>query len=159
MSAFPYFEDFNADDGGWKLHASSVNPSWAWGTVTDLGTMDGNCWSTNLTGNYNNNEYSYLYSPIFDLTSVNSPYISFDLKVMTESADYMWLEYSLDGGTTFTKLSSGFSDPKWYDNGSYWCGNHGFNFIKKFQIVIHGKPVYSDYFPYSLLSCLSWYCH
>ena len=142
VNVFPHFEDFNADDGGWKLHASSVKPSWAWGTVTDLGTMDGNCWSTNLTGNYDHHEYSYLYSPIFDLTSVTSPYISFDLKVMTESADYMWLEYSLDGGTTFTKLSSGFSDPKWYDNGSYWCGNHGFNWLHKeiSNCNIAGKP-------------------
>ena len=132
VSAFPYFEDFNADDGGWKLHASSVNPSWAWGTVTDLGTMDGNCWSTNLTGNYNNNEYSYLYSPIFDLTSVNSPYISFDMKIITETYhDRMWIEYSLNGGTTFTKLSSGFSDPAWYENGDSWSGDRGFNWLHK----------------------------
>ncbi|HWB91755.1 MAG TPA: S8 family serine peptidase, partial [Puia sp.] len=104
VSTFPYLEGFESSDGNW--FTGGVNSSWQWGapqkTAINKAANGSNCWVTSLTGDYNNGELSYLYSPCFDLSSLASPVFSFSHIFQTEDGcdcDYHWVEYSTDDST------------------------------------------------------------
>ncbi len=99
-----------------------LNSSWQWGapqkTIINKAANGNNCWVTNLTGDYNSNELSYLYSPCFDLSSLTSPELSFSHIFQTEddcACDYHWAEYSLND-TTWIRLGAAGSGVNWYDD-------------------------------------------
>jgi len=46
-------------------------------TIINKAANGTKCWVTSLTGNYNDNELSYLYSPCFDLSGLAHPILSF----------------------------------------------------------------------------------
>jgi len=149
ISSYPYLEDFNASDGGWILHPSSINATFQWGTFTDMGGPAGygNCWATNLTGNYNNNENDYLYTTIFDMSSLTSPVIEFDLKMVTESCcDWLALEYSINGGATWTTMQTwqGNLSSSWNHIRLFACNLAGSSCVL-FRFVFHsdGSVVYT----------------
>lgn len=120
ITTYPYLEGFETTDGNW--YTAGLNSSWQWGTpaktIINKAANGTKCWVTSLTGNYNDNEQSYLYSPCFDLTGLNQPVFSFSHIFRTEDncdCDYHWVEYSTDG-VTWTKLGSVGSGQAWYDN-------------------------------------------
>jgi hypothetical protein len=120
ISIFPYLEGFESSNGYW--YTNGVNDSWQWGTpaktIINKAANGTKCWVTSLTGNYNNNELSYLYSPCFDLSGLSSPVLSFSHIFQTEDAcdcDYHWAEYSTDG-LHWIKLGAVGSGTNWYDN-------------------------------------------
>jgi hypothetical protein len=120
ISAFPYLEGFESNNGYW--YTGGINSSWQWGapqkTIINRAANGNNCWVTSLTGDYNNNEYSFLYSPCFDLSSLQQPELSFSHIFQTEDdcdCDYHWAEYSTDGVNWF-KLGAVGSGTNWYDN-------------------------------------------
>jgi hypothetical protein len=120
ISTFPYLEGFETNDGNW--YTGGINSSWQWGTpakkVIDKAANGAKCWVTSLTGDYNNNELSYLYSPCFDLSGLARPVLSFSHIFQTEDdcdCDYHWAEYSTDGVNWF-KLGAVDSGTNWYDN-------------------------------------------
>jgi hypothetical protein len=117
-AAQPYLEDFETTDGSW--YTKGTNSSWQWGapakTIINKAPNGSKIWTTNLTGNYNDNEFSYLYSPCFDLSGLTQPEISFSHIYDVESGfDYTWIEYSADGGITWNKLGNSSSGTNWYD--------------------------------------------
>jgi hypothetical protein len=120
ISTFPYLEGFESSNGNW--FTGGLNSSWQWGapqkTIINKAANGNNCWVTNLTGDYNANELSYLYSPCFDLSSLSSPVLSFSHIFQTEdncACDYHWAEYSLDD-TTWIRLGAVGSGTNWYDD-------------------------------------------
>ena len=120
ISSFPYLEGFETSNGDW--FTGGVNSSWQWGaphkTTINKAAGGSNCWVTNLTGDYNNNELSYLYSPCFDLSSLTSPVLSFSHIFQTEDdcdCDYHWVEYSTDD-SVWIKLGAVGNGTNWYDN-------------------------------------------
>ena len=118
VTAFPYLEGFEANDGGW--HAYGKNSSWGHGTpakpVINRAANGNMAWSTGINGKYNNNERSYLESPCFDLSGFTvNPYLSFSLANQIEyNYDQAWVEYSEDGAT-WTRLGSTGSGTNWYN--------------------------------------------
>ncbi len=121
ITQFPYMEDFENGTGGW-VEDNTNNGTWAFGTPNN-GTIvgansGGNAWGTgNLTGNYNNNEYSWVESPCFDLSQLCNPVIELAINVHSE---YSWdgtvLQASTDGGATWVTIGQ-FNDPyNWYNN-------------------------------------------
>ena len=121
ISSFPYLEGFESSDGHW--YTGGVNDSWQWGTpaktIINQAANGARCWVTNLTGNYHDNELSYLYSPCFDLSSLANPVLSFSHIFRTEDncmCDFHWVEYSTDG-TSWMKLGTTGRGVNWYDNG------------------------------------------
>ena len=102
-------EDFEATNGGYT--SGGTNNSWEWGTpnygngpaTAHSGTK---CWGTNLTGDFNDNEYSHVESTPFDLTGAVSPelvyYHWFDMGATCY--DGVNLKVSNDGGTTWTLI-------------------------------------------------------
>lgn len=127
-AAFPYFEDFESGNGGWL--STGANSSWAWGvpsgTVISSAAGGLNAWVTNLAGNYNNGELSYIVSPSLDLSALTvDPVLSFSLTYETElNWDEGWVESSTDGGLTWTKLIDNGGALQWYNNvgNQYWEG-------------------------------------
>lgn len=128
VSSLPYMEDFESDNGGWM--ASGANSTWAWGTPagTAINSTYGSCggnnaWVTNLTGDYNSSEMSYVTSPCFDFSGVTvDPFIRFDHNYITETNyDEGWVEVSIDGGNTWNKLGASGAGINWYnDAGNDW---------------------------------------
>ncbi|MFM7701194.1 MAG: hypothetical protein ACKO7V_10465, partial [Bacteroidota bacterium] len=97
------------------------NNSWQRGTPTGPvitsaggGTQS---WTTNLTGNYNNNELSYLESPCLNLTTLTSPQVRFKIWWDSESGwDGTQLQYSTDGGVTWLVVGTVASGINWYNS-------------------------------------------
>ena len=79
ISAYPYLEGFENTNGYW--YTQGVNDNWEWGVpakqIINKAANGSKAWITNLTGNYDNSQLSYLYSPCFDLSSLTKPVLSF----------------------------------------------------------------------------------
>lgn len=119
ISTFPYFEDFEANDGYWS--SGGVLNSWQWGipagTIINSAASGNNAWVTNLSGNYNNNENSFVVSPCFDFSSLTQPYISLKRFVHSENSyDGAALQYSIDGGISWQHLGSMGDPNNWYND-------------------------------------------
>ncbi len=119
--SYPYLERFDSSNGNW--YTKGTNSSWEWGipasTIINKAANGSKAWVTNLTGDYNSNELSYLFSPCFDLSGVAQPVLSFSHIFQLEDdcdCDYHWVEYSTDGGITWLKLGAVGSGTNWYDN-------------------------------------------
>lgn len=139
VTGLPYTEDFESTNGGWITGGS--NSSWQWGqpNTTDIDTAGNglNAWVTNLTGNYNNSESSYIQSPIIDASSTsNDLYYAFLGTYETESCcDEGWVEYSFDG-TTWTKLVNGGVAQNWYnDLGNQWWDGTDLSWTTRFNVI------------------------
>jgi len=87
-------------------------------------------WKTNIDGNYINNATSYLYSPWFSFTGVDSAYLEFWHWYHTQStSDYGVVEYTVNNGTSWLVLGAQ-ADPQgvnWYNalvgGAPCWSGN------------------------------------
>ncbi|RLB49971.1 MAG: hypothetical protein DRJ42_19870 [Deltaproteobacteria bacterium] len=121
-----YSEDFEGGDGGWTTGGTSS--SWEYGTpantVLDAAHSGTGAWVTNLTGDYNASEDSFITSPVIDLSAASEdPAFIFALEYVTEAYyDEGWVEVTTDG-TTWTRLGSFGGGTNWYSNSSdEWDG-------------------------------------
>jgi hypothetical protein len=121
ITNFPYYESFEGGNGNW--YTNGLNSSWQWGTpakATIAKAANGNkAWATGLTGNYKDNEYSYLVSPCFDISGMAQPVLSFSHIFELEdgcACDYSWVEYSTDGGETWQRFGTTGNGTNWFDN-------------------------------------------
>ena len=122
---FVYFEDFEADNGGFTLSESYT--SWEWGQPTSgpgAAHSGANVWATNLAGDYFTGEYGTITSPDIDLSAYTSSNIilSWWQWLQTESCcDYAWLELSNDGGISWYTYywNSGDVNQDWAKNTVY----------------------------------------
>lgn len=143
ISSFPYFENFENGNGQWI--AGGTNSSWQFGAPSaaeiNSASSGSSAWVTNLTGQYNSNEDSYVESQIFDFTSLTTPVFSAKVFWTSENSwDGTVLQSSIDAGVTWQKVGA-FGDPNnWYtDNsinglsgglepsGEGWTGDQGNN--------------------------------
>ncbi|UKN03606.1 T9SS type A sorting domain-containing protein [Paracrocinitomix mangrovi] len=124
INAFPYAEDFNANNGGWVSRTTNNT------RIFDLDTLDylngpegeGQSWFVRTTAS-NNGTFIWVESPIFDFTGLTDPQLFVDLKHSLHNSDYFHVEYSLNGGTTWTQLGDG-SEPNWYNTTSWWRNSY-----------------------------------
>ncbi len=128
ISSYPYLQNFEINDG--NFYTKGTNSSWQWGIpanyVINKAASGNMAWVSNLTGNYNDNETSYLYSPCFDITGLTQPVLSFSHIMYTEMGyDYSWVEYSTDG-MVWQKLGVNGSGTNWYNDVSLdaWNGSN-----------------------------------
>lgn len=122
IAAYPYLEQFESGDGYW--HTEGQNNSWEYGMPASpkinkaySGTR---AWKTNLDGVYNNLEFSYLYSPCFDLSVMVRPRLSFMAAMDIENCgeqlcDVAYIEYSNDGQQWY-KLGTASESSDWYND-------------------------------------------
>ncbi|MEZ4941236.1 MAG: T9SS type A sorting domain-containing protein [Saprospiraceae bacterium] len=135
----PYTQNFETWSGGWyagKPDTVDTDASWAFGqpagSVISTAANGQNAWVTNLSGAYNLDEFSYLYSPCFDFSDLTEdPVLEFSLNYDTElEFDGGWLEMSLDDGANWLKVGAIDEGLNWYnyentftDLGEVWAGN------------------------------------
>ncbi|MGN6163641.1 MAG: S8 family serine peptidase [Flavisolibacter sp.] len=121
ISSYPYLQNFETDNGYW--FAAGKNSTWEYGTPVSThinrAASGVKAWKTRLAGNYNDNEYSYLYSPCFDITAMTQPTLSFSVAMDIEDCgatlcDAAWAEYSEDG-VIWKKLGTAGSGTNWYN--------------------------------------------
>ncbi|PSG90190.1 T9SS type A sorting domain-containing protein [Aurantibacter aestuarii] len=107
--------------------------------LNDAANPTNQVYGTNLTSNYADNVKSYLVSQCFDLTTLSSPVLKFDMAFDLETDwDIVYVEYSIDNGLNWTILGDA-SDANWYNSnttqgqnntcfncpGSQWTGTDG----------------------------------
>lgn len=121
-SSSPYFQNFEKGTGMWT--SGGAASSWVLGapikSIIDTASVGGsNCWTTGLTTGYNTNEQSYIESPCFDLTGMDSlnTAVSFDIWWNCER-DYDGLSFqvSTDNGSTWNKLGNYGEGINWYND-------------------------------------------
>lgn len=128
ITTFPYTEDFESGDGGWVAD-NTTNGTWALGTpagaIINSAASGTNAWVTNLSGNYNINEDSWVTSPVFDFSSLTAPSIELSIWYDIEfSWDGAVLQSSIDGGTTWVNVGANGDPNNWYTDDSI-NGNPG----------------------------------
>lgn len=119
INTFPYLQSFEKDNG--NFYTNGTNDSWQWGTpaksIIKNAAGGTKAWVTNLKGNYNDNETSYLYTPCFDVSSLIHPTLSFShIFNIEQDFDYTWVEYTTDG-IIWQKLGNAVQGTNWYDAG------------------------------------------
>lgn len=121
VSIFPHLENFENNNGGW--HSGGASKSWSYGTPASIkinrAASGTKAWKTNLNGNYNNQENSYLYSPCYNISGMTNPTLSLSLALDiefcgNEDCDLAYLEYSIDGNV-WTRLGSKGQGTNWYN--------------------------------------------
>jgi len=119
ISTFPYLEGFENGKGSW--YSKGSNSTWEWGTpaktIINKAANGTKVFVTSLTGSYTENEFSYLYSPCFDITELAKPVLSFShiFEIETDY-DYAWVEYSTGNSNVWRKLGTVGQGTNWYDN-------------------------------------------
>jgi hypothetical protein len=121
IDKFPYEESFEHGTSHWE--AGGENSSWQWGVPRGNWIQQApygkKAWFTaNAQGTYNNEEFSFLHSPCFDFSALKAdPVLAFEHTYQLENAlDSSWLEYSLNGGATWMKVSQHFTPiDNWYN--------------------------------------------
>jgi hypothetical protein len=105
IKTFPHIEDLEENNGGWFV--GGQNSSWEYGTPASPRISEAasgtKAWKTNLDGNYNTSEFSWLYFGCYDFSQLKKPVISMSVALNTDSCglpsicDALWLQYSLNG--------------------------------------------------------------
>lgn len=143
-----YIEGYETNASGWSVYGA--NASWEKGepagsSISSTPSGD-SAFVTNLDGNYNNNEASYLESPCFDFSSTaGDPRLSFLLNYNTEIRfDQLWMEYSFNNGASWIKLPAQGPNPlNWYNNTTVqvWEGiSNGWLNVDNVLIGFGGEP-------------------
>jgi len=136
ISGFPFTQNFEDGNGGWTVSDDSQNQTWDFGEpiggIINSAASGINAWVTNLSGNYNGNELSYIVSNCFDFSTLTiDPAISFSINFDTQNNfDGAWLESSIDGGNTWEVVGTMGTGINWYTSNSFtfgdiWSGNSG----------------------------------
>ncbi|MFN8285147.1 MAG: PKD domain-containing protein [Chitinophagales bacterium] len=127
--ATPYTQDFESGQGGWT--SGGTANSWAFGTANKTviknsalpAAVGTNVWTTGglSTGTYNSSEQSFVISPCFDLSSLNPTASEILLTVWWNSErnfDGAQLQYSTNGGSTWTNIGLNGDPNNWYNSGT-----------------------------------------
>jgi len=122
LNASSKIYNFEIGDQCWTTNGT--NSSWQWGapnsSFISAANTGVNAWVTNLTGNHNANELSYLESPSLDLSKIEASQplqIQFFTSFSSEqSNDKMWLESSIDSGNTWQKVVPSLTANNFYNN-------------------------------------------
>lgn len=115
ISTFPYNESFEISTGSWV--SGGMNSDWAWGTpaktLINSAAQGQKCWVTGgLTGSfYSFGQRSFVYSPCFNFTNIQRPFIKFKIWWEGENQyDGTVFQYSLNNGQTWQNVGSN-TDP------------------------------------------------
>lgn len=123
VNNYPYVDDFEGVGSYWTT--GGTNNTWAWGTPAGtniVGAASGTkAWVTNLTGSYNNSEFSYVEGPCFDFSTIVNPILTMKINVHSEASwDGACVMYSTNGGTTWQKLGLYNDAYNWYNDNSVY---------------------------------------
>ncbi len=135
----PYIQDFEEGNDFWRVEGSNTSFEYGSpvGSIIHTAASGVKAWVTNLDGEYNDDEDSYLLGPCFDFTGIDYPIFECSLFLSMEDEDGVNLEYSLDKGQTWSRLGSLGEGASYYwnwynsdvisslDGGHGWTGGSG----------------------------------
>ena len=130
-----YEEDFNSSDAGWVSNVYSPESEvWKYGTTSFTGNTTGH-WYVSPFNDYDNNMRLFIQSPVMDFTGKTGMTFSLSIRYNTERRyDGAQVEYSTNGGTTWTDLGTNNTGTNWYNDGDVdaiangadgWSGDNG----------------------------------
>jgi hypothetical protein len=126
ISTYPYIEGFENGAGGWTVHGNK--PSWELGTPANTQTINkaasgDNAWVTNLDGDYNNLDQSWVESPPFDLSALTNPVIQLNIWWSLQTVwDGAYVESSIDDGSSWQIIGSVGTGLNWYNYSDIYPG-------------------------------------
>ena len=101
-----------------------TNSSWEYGTPASVkikrAASGSKAWKTRSAGSYNDLEFSYLYSPCFNITGMTTPTLSLSIALDLEDCgvggfcDGAFVEYSTNG-VTWQRLGAVGQGTNWYN--------------------------------------------
>ncbi len=158
IAAFPYYQDFNTDNGGWVSRTTDNTRLFDLDTLSYLNGPqgEGDSWFVRTSAS-NNANFVWVESPVFDFTTISNPQLFMDIKHSLHNSDYFHVEYSLNGGSIWTQLGS--TEPNWYNTNGWWrnsmanpvdqwttvqkslCALAGQACVK---LRVYGRPYYSE---------------
>lgn len=98
------------------------------GAVLNQTGLGSNAYATNLNGDYNDQSIDYLYAGCYDLTTMNNPFVQFDMAFEIElDWDLLYMEYTVDNGANWNVL--GTTSRSWYNSSTLPNNNNCFNCI------------------------------
>jgi hypothetical protein len=101
-----FSDDMESGNGNWLT--GGTNNSWA--LTTAQSNSPTHSWTDSPAGNYLDNTDSWLRSPIFDLSNMDGFTLDFWHQYSMEYGyDFLYVEYSLDGGTNWSRLNNGYT--------------------------------------------------
>ena len=130
----PYQQGFEKWNGGWTVN-SNINafgsPSWEYGVpageeISSAGEGQ-RAWVTNLDGNFNYGEYSYIQSTCFDFSDlVTKPALEFLVNYHNQpGSDGLFVESSIDDGATWQRIGTNTTGLNWYNSTDPQTGQPG----------------------------------
>ncbi|MFH0893537.1 MAG: PKD domain-containing protein [Bacteroidota bacterium] len=128
VSSFPYYENFESGSNGWI--AAGTNSSWQLGTpsatIINTAFSGTNAWKTNLSGNANTGENSWVISPCFDFSTLLRPVLKLAIQYENlQILDYGFVETSVDDGLTWALLGAQGEPNNWYNIAQGWNASSG----------------------------------
>jgi Subtilase family/Secretion system C-terminal sorting domain len=141
VSSFPFLETFETGDGNW--FALGKLSTWEYGDIASAqinkAANGQKGWKTKLSGNYKDNEKSFLYSPCFNINGMTNPTLSFSHAFdLEKDFDYNWVEYSTDN-ITWQKLGAVGGGTNWYNTATpspAWTDT-----LTRWHVATHPLPV------------------
>lgn len=132
----PYINNFDMQTIDWYVDTllsenTTLDFGVPQGTLINAAATGDSAWVTNLSGDYSNNELSYLTSTCIDFSNYSEdPVLSFAINYDTETSwDGAWLEVTMGDGK-WNKLGAFGQGTNWYnventitDLGNVWAGN------------------------------------
>ncbi len=132
ITTYPYSENFDSGNGGWSVLTVS-GTAWEQGTPIAPGTQGAysapNAWGTDLDSGYRSSSLSYLISPLFEISALTHPYLTFyQFRHMPFGLDGMHVEYTADGSPwTILGTLNAPNSTNWYNTSSVFAtGMPGF---------------------------------
>jgi len=122
VSGYPYDETFETSNGNWYAESrDSLHPLlWEWGADNNnngISAGTNQFWATQLDSAFSINEDAWVYSPCFDISSLDRPMITFDHWSDSRfSADGTVLEYQNPTDGTWTPLGELGRGVNWYNS-------------------------------------------
>jgi hypothetical protein len=111
--ASAYSDDFENGANGWTT-GGTLNQ---WGQTTAQAQSPTHSWTDSPAGNYPDNMNSWLQSPVLDLSGKSGVTVSAWVQYALEAGfDYAYLEYSLNGGSTWNPAFLG----RWNGVNTVW---------------------------------------
>ncbi len=126
ISSYPYEMDFENGNGDWFAESrdSSHRLLWEWGIDSNalVGHSDNSnhIWATQTNAIYQPDEDAWVYSPCFDLSSLERPMISLDFWSDVQPSDGALLEYQGANGRWFP-LGAVNRGIDWYNSGAVYA--------------------------------------
>lgn len=121
-NSFPFTQDFESGNGFFATGGTAS--SWEYGNpdetlselVINTAASGDYCWVTNLEGNSNTGETSYLETPCFDLSSLFLPVLDLNAWVELYIGNSARILASTDGGTTWEDTVYNFATTGGWEN-------------------------------------------